>query len=193
MNAYHAHADPPRTLTERLRQLNDSLRSLGERLKASIAAVVGDAVADAVRDALHKLLGGNEASVLNERQDYRDRYDYRDPRDSRLANPWRDDDDRRSEDAAFRTQESRTPAKADGSSQRWRNALSAALQTALWWLKHQPTCRPVLTAVAVALAAGVTGFVAGPVIAAGAGVVASVGGLIFTANASQSAAEIAAG
>jgi hypothetical protein len=51
----------------------------------------------------------------------------------------------------------------------------------------------VLTTLAVALAAGITGFVAGPALAAGAGVLASVAGLMFTANASQSAAEIASG
>jgi hypothetical protein len=67
------------------------------------------------------------------------------------------------------------------------------LQAALWFLKRQPRRRPVLTTLAVTLAAGVTGFVAGPVLAAGAGVLASVAGLLLTADAYQSAAELSAG
>ena len=60
-------------------------------------------------------------------------------------------------------------------------------------MSWEPRRRPVLTTLAVTLAAGVTGFVAGPVLAAGAGVLASVAGLVFTADASKSAAALAAG
>jgi hypothetical protein len=42
-------ADPPRTLAERLRQLNDNLKALGERLKSSIASVIGSTIAEAVK------------------------------------------------------------------------------------------------------------------------------------------------
>ena len=41
MVGHHAHADPPRALVDRLRQLNDNLQALGERLKHSIASVIG--------------------------------------------------------------------------------------------------------------------------------------------------------
>jgi hypothetical protein len=71
--------------------------------------------------------------------------------------------------------------------------MSAALQTALWFVKQQPRRRPLLTTLAVTLAAGITAFVAGPVFAAGAGVLASVASLVLTADASKSAAELAAG
>jgi hypothetical protein len=67
------------------------------------------------------------------------------------------------------------------------------LQAGLWFLKRYPRQRPFLTTVCVTLAAGVTGFVAGPVFAAGAGVLASVAGLMLTAEASKSAAELASG
>jgi hypothetical protein len=71
--------------------------------------------------------------------------------------------------------------------------VGAALQAALWFVKRQPRRRPVLTSLAVTVAAGVTGFLAGPALAAGAGVLASVAGLVFTADAAKSAAELAAG
>jgi hypothetical protein len=51
----------------------------------------------------------------------------------------------------------------------------------------------VLTTVAVGLAAGVTGYVAGPAVAAGVGVLASVASLLLTADASRSAAQILSG
>ena len=75
MNHHYGSPDPPRTLTERLANLNDNLQSLGERLKASIAAVVGDAFADAVRDSVRGLLGGKEATPTP----YRDHRDHHAP------------------------------------------------------------------------------------------------------------------
>jgi hypothetical protein len=69
MNHYYGSPDPPRTLAERLSRLNDNLQALGERLKASIAGLLGDAIADAVRDSVRSLLGGEEAPP----DPYRDR------------------------------------------------------------------------------------------------------------------------
>ena len=43
---HHAHADPPHTLADRLRQLNDNLQRLGQRLKSSIASLIGTTIAD---------------------------------------------------------------------------------------------------------------------------------------------------
>lgn len=188
MNHYGSH-DPPRTLSERLERLNDNLQSLGERLKASIAGLLGETIADAVRDSVRGLLGGREAPPTP----YRDRRDYHTPDHYREGedDSW-GEDDRRWEEEDFAPAR-RTPATSSGAGKRWRDAVSAALQAALWFLKQQPRRRPVLTTLAVTLAAGVTGFVAGPVLAAGAGVLASVAGLVFTADASKSAAALAAG
>jgi hypothetical protein len=47
--------------------------------------------------------------------------------------------------------------------------------------------------VAVGLAAGVTGYVAGPALAAGVGVLASLASLLLTADATRSAARILSG
>ena len=174
MNHYGS-PDPPRTLAERLSRLNDNLQALGERLKASIAGLLSDTIADAVRDSVRGLLGGEEAS----HDPYRDRRDrhapdhYPDERDD----PWADEDRRWEEEEVY------TPTReASPKGNRWRNAASAALQTCLWFLKRQPRRRPVLTTVCVTLAAGVTGFVAGPLLAAGTTLLASVAGLMFAAG-----------
>ena len=195
MNPYGS-PDPPRSLTERLTRLNDNLRTLGERLKTSIAGVVGEAIADAVRDSVRHLLGGKEA-LADPYRDQREVYTrghYRDPSPDRADDPWGEVDRRWEEDE----EESYSPAREKPvprttTRRRWRRALSAAVQTCLWFLKCQPRRRPVLTTLAVTLLAGVTGFVAGPFLAAGAGVLASVAGLLLTADASKSVAELATG
>jgi hypothetical protein len=196
-------ADPPRSLAERLSRLNDNLQALGERLKTSIAALVGDAIGDAVRAAVRNLLGNREAPALaasfrddrNYRKPYRprddqDQFHRSDYRDADARDPWGEDERRwpEEDDCPSRWE---TDERRQDRPRRWHNALGAAAQSALWWLRYQPRNRPVLTTLAVALAAGITGFVAGPALAAGAGVLASVAGLLLTANASQSAAEIA--
>jgi hypothetical protein len=186
MNHHYGSPDPPRTLAERLERLNANLQTLGERLKSSIAAVVGDAIADTVRDAVRSLLGGKEAPA-DPYRDHRDPAHYRDE----VEDPW-GEEDRRWEGEDFAPAREATPRRT-GIGRRWRSAASAAVQAALWFLKRWPRRRPVLTTLAVALAAGVTGFVVGPTLAAGAGVLASVAGLMLTADASQSAAELAAG
>jgi hypothetical protein len=192
INHQYGSLDPPRTLAERLSRLKDDLQSLGERLKTSIASLVGDAVAETVRDSLRKLLGGKEApsqECFHQRRDHFSRSDYRDERDD----PWNQEERRWSEEDDFEPPARRTTATNSVAPKRWRNALTAALQTCLWFLKQQPRQRPVLTTVCVTLAAGVAGFVAGPVLAAGASVFASVAGLLLTTEASQSAAEFASG
>jgi hypothetical protein len=187
MNHYYGSPDPPRTLAERLERLNDNLKTLGERLKASIAAVVGDAIAEAVRDAVRGLLGSKEAPA-DPYRGYPAAGHYRDGEDDLWG-----EEDRRWEDDEVYTPARKTTATRNGAAGRWREAMSAALQAALWFLKQQPRRRPILTTLAVTLAAGVTGFIAGPILAAGAGVLASVAGLLLTADASKSAAELAVG
>jgi hypothetical protein len=186
MNSFTGGADPPRTLAERLSRLNDNLQSLGERLKTSIASLVGDAIAEAVRDAVRRLLGSKEAPAVNT---FRDDRDYR---DADAQDPWAEGERRWSEEDDHASRWQRDVQRQDRP-RRWHNAIGAAVESALWWLRYQPRNRPVLTTLAVALAAGIAGFVAGPALAAGAGVLASVAGLMLTANATQSAAEIASG
>ena len=81
---YRAHADPPLTLTDRVRQLNDNLQHLAVRLKDAIATAVGRAVAQAVRDGVNALLGARDGRPDPEGFDDRSQAD---PAD------WGDDED----------------------------------------------------------------------------------------------------
>jgi hypothetical protein len=143
-----------------------------------------------VRDSVRGLLGGKEAL----QDPYRDRSDHHAPGyyGEREDDPWGDEDRRWREEEDYAPAR-QAPAARSGAGLRWRNAVGTALQAALWFLKRQPSRRPVLTTLAVTLVAGVTGFVAGPLLAAGAGVLSSVAGLLLTADAYQSAAGLAAG
>jgi hypothetical protein len=186
MNHPYHSLDPPPTLRERLTRLHDNLQALGERLKASIASVVADAVAEAVRDAVRRLLGERREPVIDHFHDPRDHFN---DRDDRWDDGW-GEDRRWADEDDYHARE--TPTTRTRAGQRWRSALSAALQACLWFLRRQPRRRPVLTTVCVTLAAGVTAFVAGPALAAVSGVLASAASLMLTAEASRSASEFAA-
>jgi len=169
------HADPRLTLAQRLDRLNDTLQSLGQRLKESIAEAVSSAVSGAVRDALCGLLG-----TLNEPDRFDDRPWHQDLDEPSWRNPdrplWADNEEFVPRDRPSRSCRRQVPS-------RWSEALGVAVQAGVCWLRHQPRRRPVLTAVVVALAAGLTALLAGPAVGAGAGVLASTAGLLLTADA----------
>jgi hypothetical protein len=172
-----SRADPPLTLAERLDRLNNSLQSLAQQVKDAVASAIGTAVAGAVRDGVRGLLG-----AAQEHDPYEDRPAWRrEPNDSPLRDPdqpsWDDPED------DYPPLDRREPASRHQSADRWSNALSVALQAGLTWLRHQPRRRPVLTAIAVALPAGLAALVAGPVVGASAGVLASTAGLLLSADA----------
>src|SRR4051812_8008385 len=138
MNNYGTPA-PPRTLAQRLERLNDNLQTLGERLKASIAGLLGDTIADAARDAVRGLLGGEESPPDPYRDDsdhhargrYRDRRDYPDGADD----PWGGEDGRWSDDYYSPSPPRASSRPRSGTGRRWRDALSAAVQTCLWFIR----------------------------------------------------------
>jgi len=180
MNGLLRQADPPRTLAERLEQLNDNLQSLGGRLKEAIASAVSTAVAQAIHDVVRNLLGPSEIPTLDHHYD---------PQDERL---WENDQDPR-----WTAEQDYYPAHPEPPVQhnwvhgpnRWRDALGMAVQTALWWVRQEPRRRTVLTTAAVAVAAGITAFIAGPVFGAGVGVLASAASLLVTANSASTATD----
>jgi len=183
----HGYTDPPPTLAERLTRLNDHLQGLDQRLKAAIGAAVGSAIATAVRDAVRYLLGGKDTPAVERQSAHHDYRDDRAYRDERAPDSWGEEDSRWPQDEEFFAPASERPATRNTTSKRWCKAMSAALQMALWWLKHQPGRRPILTTVTITLAAGITAWVAGPAIAAGVGVLTSVAGLLLTSNAASEA------
>jgi len=174
------------TLAERLDRLNDTLQSLGQRLKEAFAEAVGAAVAGAVRDAVQGLLGAtdqpgrfNDPLWPHERDE---------PTWHAPGGPlWAEDED-------FVPVSGREPAlRRQHMNSGWSEALHVALRAGLYWLRHQPRRRPVLTAVVVAVAAGLTALLAGPAVGAGAGVLASTAGLLLTAEALGPARKCPAG
>lgn len=184
MHHHHGQLGPPLTLAERLEQLNDNLQEMGDRLKEAIAAAIGTTVADAVRDTVHNLLGGEDRGLPQHRDSWEDD-NYRGGRRA-----WDEPDDPWREPDPYDPQPLRrsvSPRRVG--SNRWGQALTAALQTSLWWLREQKSRRPVLATSAVALAAGVTAFFYGPALAAGVGVLASVVSLVLTTEGARSATE----
>jgi hypothetical protein len=183
----HTHADPPLTLAERLERLNDSLQSLGQQLREAVASAIGSAVAGAVRDAIRGLLAPDDpATHFEDRRPYQERYEpvYR-GWDDPNGPGWYEED--------YPLADRPEPARRPQGSGRWSNALGVALQAGLCWLRHQPRRRPVLTAVLVAVAAGMAALLAGPAVGAGAGVLASAAGLLLTADALSTPPEQQAG
>jgi hypothetical protein len=182
MTGFHAHADPPRTLGDRLAQLNDHLHALSIRLKDAIAQAFSNAVGDAIRAAIRNLLGRTDSPATDHSFHHE-----REPQ----AGFWHD-----AEESPWHEEADFLPRPQEAFEQhnkcspgRWSNALVMAVQTALWWLRQQPGRRPVLTTTVVAVAAGVTAFLAGPALAAGVGVLASAASLFLTANLATSAGE----
>lgn len=169
--------DPPLTIGERLDRLNNTLQALGQQLKDAIAGAISSAVAGAVRDAVRGLLG-----PADEPADYRDR-PYRDWEEPAYPDWDRPDRPLWHEDPDYPHDRRPEPVSRRGPRSRWSEALGVAVQAGLGWLRHQPRPRPVLTAVVVALAAGLTALLAGPAVGAGAGVLASTAGLLLTADA----------
>lgn len=190
---HHSTLSPPLTLAERLDQLNDNLHTLGDRLKEAIASAIGTTAAEAVRDAIRGLLGEPENSPSYSPRDWSedDRSWHERTWDDPSQNPWMERDRQEPEWRSLHPHAQRT------SNIRLRNALGAALQSSLFWLRQEKSRRPVLTTSLIALTAGVTAFFYGPALAAGVGLLTSVASLIMTAesasSAAESLAEIAAG
>src|SRR5437879_3240975 len=97
MNYYHSHADPPRSLTTRLRSLNDKLQDLAVQLKEAIANAVSNTLGQAIRDLVRRLLGDQE-SPPEEKESFRGNYerqahDRSYERSDRQERHWNDHDD----------------------------------------------------------------------------------------------------
>jgi hypothetical protein len=138
----------PASLAERLDILNRHLDALGRQLRDGIARAVANAVSGAVEQALGTLLG----KAPTQRQwsyqgDHRpvSRWDD-DPEDNEDLDPWAPNHYRPNVPAP--TNEKAAPTK-------WASAFAAGLHTAFWWFRQARSRRPVLTTLAVGLAAGI--------------------------------------
>jgi hypothetical protein len=191
MHSYHAHADPPRTLADRLHGLDDNLQALAARLKDAIASAVSSALGQAICNAIRRLLGGPGKNTRpsepfsgyggDSRSSY-DGFERRDDWASGEDNLWAEDS----------YEPVRPPSSSPSAASRWSDALRAAVQTALWWLRTQPCRKPLLTTALLALGAGGVALVAGPTFAACVSVVASVASLLLTTDSARTAGELVA-
>jgi hypothetical protein len=204
------------TLVERLQKLNDSLAGLGRRLRDSVATLVGSAVAEAVRDGVRRLLDQINPTPTKENEPERrdhlhgsdrfddDRFDnggfYREPGDwpRHQTSEFPDHEETGSGLWSHRyDSEPEVPTREPETPNRPTNRLEYAVTTAVaagsWWMQRNKARRPVLTTLAVAVAAGLAAFFAGPATAAGLGVLTAVGGTVLTADALSTAATGLAG
>jgi hypothetical protein len=105
---------------------------MGDRLKEAIASAIGTTVADAVRDTVHNLLGGDESSAQHRYDRWHDDDNYRGGRGA-----WDDPDDPwHAPDPYDNHPLRRSPSPRRYGTSRWGQALTAALQPSLWWLRE---------------------------------------------------------
>jgi hypothetical protein len=146
-----------RSFTDRFNALRSDLDSLGQQLRAELAASAGKAVAGAVTDTVHTALGGGRRapplpppSRRNWPQE-RDRpywdtsdrrgYDaWSQPSDDPWADRYEPDPDEEPDDDSAPDPSSTPPLRS------WVAALCAGCRAAFWWLKRQRGKSPLLTA-----------------------------------------------
>jgi len=167
MNRYSAWLPSRRQLQQHLARLIDTLETLMQRLRESIARTVGEAVANAVHEVTRRL----SPSSLDprERSGWHQRESWDEPNESEWDDgPAYATDRYRDDDAPESPPE--TPAS------RWRHALSVGCQTAAWWLARQAGRNPVLTSTGLGLTAALVSYTAGPIVGVG---LAGIGGALL--------------
>ena len=179
---HHACLDPivRRSLADRLQRLSSNFDSLGHQLRDEIATAVGKAIAEAVSDALRSVLGtstdGHPAALSSELAPGTESAAVGTTRASASYDPWAEPTDdpwllenryepEQDEDSDPEPTTSASSGKARMRS--WLTALATGWRAGVWWLKRQRGKAPVLTTVAVGLAAGLVILAAGPLTAAG--------------------------
>jgi hypothetical protein len=177
MPYYPPVTGPPQpSLAERLDLLNRHLDVLGRQLRDGIARAVAQAVSGAVEQALGTLLGKAPAQT---------QWPYQG--EHRPANRWDDDPDDEDMDPWTNSphpqyaRPTTPPAAPNPPGGHFASALAVGLRTAVWWFRQARSRRPVLTTLAVGLAAGIA------VLAAGA---SSAVGLVGTALGALAVADV---
>jgi hypothetical protein len=151
-----------RFVTEPLEQLREALESLGQRLRESLAHLVGAHVGQAVRDSLGAALTQEEPEHIAARYDHYERYQ-QDPDDIEEERFWGR--------PAPRPQLPPPEAKPPGRWFRWKALLSGGVQIASVWLQQRMPRRSLRWLVCLGAVAGLTTLATGPL----------VGGLVTTA------------
>lgn len=174
-----------RFLTDRLELLREALETLGQRLRASIAAVVGSQVGTAIRDALGTALHvdpsarhfhGSASHIAPERPD--DVFHESDMNQDAWYAPHAPPE---------------PPPEPKPARWSWLSLFTGGVQMASWWLQHRPPRRTFLQCLGIGTVAGLATLLVSPVIG---GIVATVGTtvlLMTTADAARHTASHLAG
>jgi hypothetical protein len=199
-----------RLLCAQLARLNHHLQYLGQGLRERIAGAVGRTVCEVVREVVHAALAElsspqvpssappkpsprcppfwDEPDDDLQRNLRTDPNEFDDPLTPEVSDDWLPTNQNRSGTGA----DEASPSPAASASP-WMRALAAACQAAAWWLRRQPQRHPLLSTLAVGLAAGVVAYSVSPLLAAGATVVASAVSLLLVADAATSAVQALTG
>src|SRR2546423_1580426 len=135
----------PRFLLDRLDRLQETLQTIGQRLRDSIAQVVGTQVGEAVRDALEGVLHGRQPQdrALDHHSYRPDPYRERDHLyDAREENGFWHDPERHTPEPMLQPERIPEPTPEPRPS-RWKALLVGAVELATWWLRRGPQ-RPSL-------------------------------------------------
>jgi hypothetical protein len=156
MNIHFLSRPVRRFLMDHLERLHESLELLGQRLRGSIAQLVGTQVGDAVRDAVEGLLSCRPMPVPERwRPEERRWHDPR-PHDDGYGKDgyWQDDEPEPQQE--FATAPPESPSC-------WKTLLAGAVQVALWWLRRGPQGLSLWQALGVGGTAGAAALMGGPV------------------------------
>jgi hypothetical protein len=167
---------PQPSLAERLDLLTRHLDALGRQLRDGIARAVAQAVSGAVEQALGTLLGKapTQRPWPYQGEQHRPVSRWDDDADDEDMDPWMNNP--HPQYARPTTPPAPTPRGGH-----FASALAVGLRTAVWWFRQARSRRPVLTTLAVGLAAGIA------VLAAGA---SSAVGLVGTALGALAVADV---
>jgi hypothetical protein len=176
MSSAHMLTKPVRRyLLERLERLYDALSQLGQRLRESIASVVGQHVGDTVREGLQAALENRLPDSRPHLPSYREP-SYREPsyrgpytreqEDPRYGVPqqpgfWYDEEP----DEYHPQSIPPDPPPTNRPTTRWWSFLPTALQALGWWIKNQPgriNRIPVRTVLGIGAASGLAALMIGP-------------------------------
>jgi hypothetical protein len=159
-----------RYLMERLERLYEALSRLGQRLRESIASIVGEHVGEVVRETVQAVLENRLPDSRPRLPSYRES-GYRDPsyRESGYRGPYshQQEDPRYSvpQQPGFWYDEPKEYDPPDPPSNRpatrWWSFLATAFQALGWWVKNQPRRIPVRRVLGIGAASIAAGLVLG--------------------------------
>jgi hypothetical protein len=175
-----------RFILDRLERLQETLQNLGQRLRASIAQIIGTQIGDAIQEAMESLLHAQPIDRYPERRQYAERrpdergYGY-EPHESGF---W--DDHEPEPEETFQPDPQPAP---EIRASRWKSLLTGMVQLASWWWQRGPK-RPSLKKLAIMGATiAITSLVAGPI---AGGVVMTIGTTVLLTRMADTASNAVA-